>query len=37
VAVDVDDTGGALLRVTSVGAATEAWEEILPTGSVKSL
>jgi hypothetical protein len=35
--VDVDDTGGALLHVTNVGAATEAWEEILPDGSVKAL
>jgi len=35
--VDVDDTGGALLHVTNVGAPNEAWEEILPDGSVKRL
>jgi hypothetical protein len=35
--VDVDDTGGALLHVTGVNTASEAWEEVLPTGSTKKL
>ena len=35
--VDVDDTGGALLHVTNVGTSTEAWAQVLPDGSTKSL
>jgi hypothetical protein len=35
--VDVDNTGGALLHVTNVGQASVAWEEVLPSGSTKSL
>ncbi len=35
--VDVDDTGGALLHVTGVNSASEAWDEVLPTGATKSL
>jgi hypothetical protein len=35
--VDVDDTGGALLHVTAVGTASEAWEEVTPSGATKSL
>ncbi|MGO8998065.1 MAG: hypothetical protein ACLQVI_32500 [Polyangiaceae bacterium] len=35
--VDVDDTGGALLHVTGVGTASEAWEEVLPSGATMTL
>jgi hypothetical protein len=35
--VDVDDTGGALLHVTGVNTASEAWTEVLPSGSTMSL
>lgn len=33
----VDATGGALLHVTNVGTAAEAFEEVLPTGKTKAL
>ena len=33
----VDNTGGALLHVTNAGGASEAYEEVLPSGKVKSL
>jgi hypothetical protein len=35
--VGADNTGGALLHVTSVGGTNEAWREVLPNGSTKSL
>ena len=34
--IDVDATGGALLHVTSPGAAGESWTEVLPNGSSKT-
>jgi hypothetical protein len=35
--VGVDNTGGALLHVTGVNSPAEAWTEVMPDGSVKSL
>jgi hypothetical protein len=35
--VGVDHTGGALLHVTDVNSPAEAWTEVMPDGSVRSL
>jgi hypothetical protein len=35
--VGVDNTGGALLHVTGVNSPAEAWTEVMPDGSVRSL